>query len=125
MMRAFTFLRLTQEMLQPSYQATWLRFMHRMRHNSVRGATPQSGASRTSTGLRPLTPLNQRSVEESFASPPFRAFFTPMCVTALRTHPAAMVVMVYVLCFELWKVIWARHWLAAVPAFRAEVHGGF
>ncbi|CAK0774322.1 hypothetical protein CVIRNUC_004157 [Coccomyxa viridis] len=60
MMRAFTFLRLTQEMLQPSYQATWLRFMHRMRHNSVRGATPQSGASRTSTGLRPLTPLNQR-----------------------------------------------------------------
>ena len=107
MMRAFTFLRLTQEMLQPSYQATWLRFMHRMRHNSVRGATPQSGASRTSTGLRPLTPLNQRSVEESFASPPLRASFTPMCVTALRTHPAAMVVMVYVLCFELWKVIWA------------------
>ena len=46
-------------------------------------------------------------------------------MTALRTHPAAMVVMVYVLCFELWKVMWAPHWLAAVPALHAEVHGGF
>ena len=101
MMRAFTFLRLTQEMLQPSYQATWLRFMHRMRHNSVRGAAPQTSASRTSTGLRPLTPLNQRSVDKSAASPPLHASLTPMCVTALRTHPAAIVVMVYVLCFEL------------------------
>lgn len=60
-MRAFTFLRLTQEMLQPSYQATWLRFMHRMRNNSVRAAAAQSNTSRTSTGLKPLAPLVQRS----------------------------------------------------------------
>ena len=75
MMRAFTFLRLTQEMLQPSYQATWLRFMHRMRHNSVRGAALQAGASRASTGLRPLTPLNQRSAETPAAPPSLRASY--------------------------------------------------
>ena len=82
MMRAFTFLRLTQEMLQPSYQATWLRFMHRMRHNSVRGAAPQTGASRTSTGLRPLTPLTQRSVETLAVSPSLHASY-PAC---MRLH---------------------------------------
>ena len=79
MMRAFTFLRLTQEMLQPSYQATWLRFMHRMRHNSVRGAAVQTSASRTSTGLRPLTPLNQRLVGASAASPSLCASY-PACM---------------------------------------------
>ena len=60
MMRAFTFLRLTQEMLQPSYQATWLRFMHRMRNNSVRAAASQTSTSRVSTGLKPLAPILQR-----------------------------------------------------------------
>ena len=29
-LRGLTFLRLTPEMLAPSYQGTWLRFMHRM-----------------------------------------------------------------------------------------------
>ena len=60
MMRAFTFLRLTQEMLQPSYQSTWLRFMHRMRNNSVRAAASQNSTSRTSTGLKPVAPIQQR-----------------------------------------------------------------
>lgn len=31
MMRGFTFLRLTPEMLDPEYQGAWLRFMHSMR----------------------------------------------------------------------------------------------
>ncbi|EIE25773.1 glycoside hydrolase [Coccomyxa subellipsoidea C-169] len=52
MMRSFTFLRLTPEMLKPSYQATWTRFMHRMRNNRARGPSP---TARTSTGLQPIT----------------------------------------------------------------------
>ncbi|CAL8469970.1 g9512 [Coccomyxa elongata] len=52
MMRSFTFLRLTPEMLQPSYNATWARFMHRMRNNSTRGPSP---VARTATGLHPTS----------------------------------------------------------------------
>jgi hypothetical protein len=50
MMRSFTFLRMTPEMLQPAYQTTWARFMHRMCNNSVRpqpGAGPAAGAAAT------------------------------------------------------------------------------
>ncbi|KAK9915577.1 hypothetical protein WJX75_001044 [Coccomyxa subellipsoidea] len=52
MMRSFTFLRLTPEMLNPSYQTTWARFMHRMRNNRARGPSP---TARTSAGLQPIT----------------------------------------------------------------------
>ena len=103
-MRAFTFLRLTQEMLQPSYQATWLRFMHRMRHNSVRGAALQTGTGRASTGLRPLTPLSQRSVEQPAASPSLSAS-CHACVTAMCARPDVVMAMTYAVCLELIKVI--------------------
>ena len=63
MMRGFTFLRMTPEMLQPSYAATWARFMHRMANNSARppsaGGLP-GGSGRTSAGLSPLTPLQRK-----------------------------------------------------------------
>ena len=38
-MRGLTFLRLTPEMLTPSYQGAWLRFMHRMQANGRRVRT--------------------------------------------------------------------------------------
>lgn len=48
MMRSFTFLRLTPEMLDPAYHSAWQRFMHGMRNNGTerRGSTgsPARGA---------------------------------------------------------------------------------
>ncbi len=58
MMRSFTFLRLTPEMLQPAYQATWARFMHRMRNNSVRSVRP--GRAPAAPAATARTPTGQR-----------------------------------------------------------------
>jgi hypothetical protein len=80
MMRSFTFLRLTPELLRPAYAATWARFMHRMANNSARppssGGVPSAGAGggggggggRASAGLTPLTPL-QRKCAQHLPSP--------------------------------------------------------
>ena len=49
MMRSFTFLRLTPEMLDPEYQGAWLRFMHGMR---TIASVPKGGVSQ-GTGSAP------------------------------------------------------------------------
>lgn len=59
MMRSFTFLRLTPEMLQPTYQSTWARFMHRMRNNSARGAS-QGRLTPAAAAAAARTPSAQR-----------------------------------------------------------------
>jgi hypothetical protein len=73
MLRAFTFLRLTPEMLRQPYRQSWARFMARMARNSVR--EPLQGGGRTAAGLAPLAPLARKCVHP-FASLGFKRVLT-------------------------------------------------